>query len=149
MTRKDRAADFFKNDHNCAQSVLLSFADFLGREEDELRAVAAGFGGGMGMQQLTCGAVTGAYMVLSIYASGVEKEWYPARNLAGELIREFSARFKTSYGPLSCRELIGVDITTEEGQKQAKERNVFGEVCTPAVVGAVEILEDLLPREES
>ena len=51
--------------YNCAQSVLLPFADVVGVDADTLFKMAANFGGGMRVAS-TCGAVTGALMALGL-----------------------------------------------------------------------------------
>ena len=73
-TRTEKAAETFNTGCNCAQAVLSSFDDILNKEKDELLAVSSGFGGGMGKLQNTCGAVTGAFMVFSLYASNHSKD---------------------------------------------------------------------------
>ena len=60
MERSDQASELFLSGYNCAQSVVLSFADDLKFSKELGQMMAAGFGGGMGKQQETCGAVTGA-----------------------------------------------------------------------------------------
>ncbi|MDA3822529.1 MAG: C-GCAxxG-C-C family protein [Bacteroidales bacterium] len=143
-TRKELASLSFKSGYNCAQAVLTSFSDFLDRNPKELLAVAAGFGGGMGKMQNTCGAVTGAFMVFSIYASGKAVDNSEAKILAEGLVREFDSKFKALKGTTSCREIIGIDMHTEEGMKTAAENNLFGTVCVDAVEAAVGIVEDLI-----
>ena len=66
MDHSEKALNLFDNKFNCAQSVLTAFAEELGLTEDESLRVACAFGGGMGRQQLTCGAVTGAAMALGL-----------------------------------------------------------------------------------
>ena len=51
--------------YNCAQSVAVPFADVLGISEETLYRMGANFGAGMKMGA-TCGAVTGALMVLGL-----------------------------------------------------------------------------------
>lgn len=66
MERSEHAKELFLGGNNCAQSVLLSFAKDFGFSKELALKVSAGFGGGMGRVQGTCGAVTGAIMVLGI-----------------------------------------------------------------------------------
>ena len=66
MERSEQAKELFLSGYNCAQSVVLSFADDLKFSKELAQKMAAGFGGGMGKQQETCGAVTGAIMVLGL-----------------------------------------------------------------------------------
>lgn len=51
---------------NCAQSVLTAFCEDYGLRADMAYNIAQGFGGGMHINNGTCGAVTGAYMVLGL-----------------------------------------------------------------------------------
>ena len=62
MTIEERAARAveLKASCNCAQAVVLSYADKLPLEEETLKKLAAGYGGGMGCMEGTCGALVGA-----------------------------------------------------------------------------------------
>ena len=44
----EKAANNFRDGYNCAQSVLLAFANQVGLKEDEALKLASSFGGGMG-----------------------------------------------------------------------------------------------------
>ena len=67
MTKKERAAQL-RNDpnvhYNCAQSVLMPFAEELGLTPEQANAISAHFGSGMRVGA-TCGAATGALMALA------------------------------------------------------------------------------------
>ena len=65
--RAEQAVAYKHGDCNCAQAVLLAFADELGRPEEELRALGSGFGMGMGCTEATCGEV----LVSSIGGNGL------------------------------------------------------------------------------
>ncbi len=47
-------------------------------------------------------------------------------------------------GNLTCRELTGVDLSTEEGLKQSMESDIAMTVCFPAVGAAFRLVVDLL-----
>ena len=66
MKRSEKALSYFNNSFNCAQSVITSFSPELGLSEDDCLKVSCAFGAGMGKQQHTCGAVSGALMVLGL-----------------------------------------------------------------------------------
>ena len=51
--------------YNCAQSVLIPFAEQVGMTVEQAYAVADAFGGGMRSGNV-CGALTGAYMALGV-----------------------------------------------------------------------------------
>lgn len=143
MNRSEQAKELFLSGYNCAQSVVLSFADDLKFSKELAQKMAVGFGGGMGKQQETCGAVTGAIMVLGLL-KGEEvnnNDELKASSYAAvkDLIRDFVAEYKTTQ----CRDLIGCDLNTPEGAAKFKEENIMVTVCADCVKKAVEIVEDL------
>lgn len=143
MNRSEQAKELFLSGYNCAQSVVLSFADDLKFSKELAQKMAAGFGGGMGKQQETCGAVTGAIMVLGLM-KGEEvnnNDELKAAAYGGvkDLIHEFVASYKTTQ----CRELIGCDLNTREGSEKFKEEKIMENICAPCVKKAVQIIENL------
>ncbi len=103
------------------------------------------FGGGMGKMGETCGAVTGAVMVLSLaYGAGQENSrntGEKAYDRAGEFIRKFRA----CHACISCRDLLGFDLAS--GEKPEKEKGkIISEKCPEYVRDAAEIIEQLLGR---
>jgi len=107
--------------------------------------IAAGFSGGMGRMGLTCGAVSGALMTLGLRYGAADPTNKEAKDLVCARVREFAEQFKArNNGHLACRDLLGCDIGTPEGQAEFKQRNLHATVCTEAVRSAAEILEKLL-----
>jgi C_GCAxxG_C_C family probable redox protein len=105
--------------------------------------LAQGFGGGMGRMGATCGAVTGAYMVLGLAQEFSES---PQESLARtyELVREFNQRFKALHGSVICKELISCELSTPEGLAEARNKKIFTTVCPNFVRDSVKLLELLL-----
>jgi len=116
--KQSKAVETFNSGCNCAQSVLTSFSDKLEMNREQLMAVSAGFGAGMGRLQETCGAAT--------------------------MIRKFTKRFIEIEGTTNCRALIDCDLNTEEGQQHAHEEGVFEKVCAKCVSTAVGIVEEMI-----
>jgi C_GCAxxG_C_C family probable redox protein len=98
------------------------------------------------MQQ-TCGAVTGAFMIISFLRGKYDVNDTKAKEITNKLIQDFSAKFVAQHGTINCKELIQYDLSTEEGRKQAKEADVFNSECSKFVKLAVEILEELLLKK--
>ena len=72
MKKSEKAVEYFRNKFNCSQSVLTVFSNEYGLSENDCLKMACAFGGGMGRQQQTCGAVTGALMALGLkYGKGI------------------------------------------------------------------------------
>ena len=63
MTNTDKALETFRDGYNCAQAVFMTFAEPLGLDRETAAKLTSGFGGGMHIGS-TCGAVTGAFMVI-------------------------------------------------------------------------------------
>lgn len=139
MEKTLKAIENFKT-LNCAQSVLLSFADDVRLEEKTALRIALGFGGGMGMGE-TCGAVTGAYMVLGMKAHSGGKSYQELKDETKAAVRRFNSLFTERHGALSCKRLLGVDISTPEGAEAAQENQLFDTLCPKFVASASEILE--------
>ncbi len=105
--------------------------------------VASGFGGGMGRLAETCGAVTGAFMVLGL-KHGSPTTDQQAKEAVYARVREFAKRFKACHGSLLCRDLLGCDLSTLEGSALAQERKLSATVCPRYIQTAAEILKDML-----
>lgn len=137
------AISTFKSGLNCAQAVLTAYSDDFGLDNNIALSISCGFGGGMGRLQKTCGAVTGAYMVLSIYSSGK----YPENNARKEesyaLIQKFSDKFKSIHGTTNCKTLLNCDINTAEGRQSAVDQGLFETVCEKCISDSILILEEL------
>lgn len=144
----DRANDAYKlmatGQTNCSQAVLSTYCEKFGLERSLALKLAQGFGGGMGRMGATCGAVTGAYMVIGL----AQKMWdeNPRQSLdrTYELVREFNQRFKALHGSVICKELISCDLSTSEGLAEARNKKIFTTVCPDFVSDSVKILEAMI-----
>jgi C_GCAxxG_C_C family probable redox protein len=141
--KTEEAVAKFKKGFNCSQAVFSSYSEQFGIESDKACKVATGFGGGMRMAG-TCGAVTGAFMVLGLkYGNSPEKDMDAKANTYKK-IEEFTSRFKTRNDTVACGELLGCDISTPEGNKEAQDKGLFRSLCPQLVQDAAEILEEML-----
>ena len=92
----------------------------------------------------TCGAVTGALMVIGLKHGQTQREDKQAKEKTYALAREFLERFKARNDALLCRELLGYDINTPEGMQAIRDKGLFDSLCARLVANAVEILEELV-----
>jgi C_GCAxxG_C_C family probable redox protein len=143
-TRQEQALTVFASGLNCAQSVVTVYSEVLGFDDALAADLSIGFGGGMGRLQQTCGAMSGAIMVLSLYNSAKYPEAKERKERAYEMVREFNSRFTAMHGASDCRTLLGVDLMTDEGHAQMKEQNLNKTVCQQCVRHAVEIVDDMI-----
>lgn len=54
-------------------------------------------------------------------------------------------KFSEKNGSFICRKLLqGCDLTTKEGQKEFKEKDLLHKVCKSCVASVVEIIEKII-----
>ncbi|NHJ21128.1 MAG: C_GCAxxG_C_C family protein [Candidatus Lokiarchaeota archaeon] len=144
MSRIEEALSIFEKDFNCAQSIFGTFAPYYGLDQDIALKIATGFGGGMGRSGRTCGAVTGAYMVIGLkHGLGLSND-SDAKDKTYQIVNEFSYRFLKKNGSMICKEIIGCDINTPEGLEFFRQNDLLDKKCRLCVKNAAEILEELL-----
>ena len=145
--KSELAVRTFQEGCNCAQSVLYPFCAELGLDPGTALKVASGFGGGMGRTGEVCGAVTGAILAIGLRYGGREKGDRAALETVYAKTRELILQFKRKHGTALCRELLGgCDLSTEEGHRAFKERDLRNKTCRPCVETAAALLEELLAR---
>lgn len=66
---KETAVEKFKKGYNCCQAVACAYCEELGVKEEDMFRITEGFGSGMGGLKDTCGAVTGMFLIISLYNS--------------------------------------------------------------------------------
>jgi len=141
--RTETAVSLFREGYSCSQAVLAAFARDTGLERHVALRVASGFGGGMGRMAQTCGAVSGAVMVLGLQYGPVSAQDCAGKERTYAQVREFVRRFQARHGTVVCRELLGCDISTPEGFQRAREDQLIRTRCPRFVRNAVAILEEL------
>ncbi len=146
MTHMTEAVDLFKNGCACSQAILGAYASDVGLDRTAAMRIAAGFAGGMRAGG-TCGAVTGAIMVLGLKYCTDGCERYEGRQRAYEAVQEFQRRFAARNGSMACETLLGVNISTAEGMQAAKDRGLFADTCPRLVQSAAEILGQVMGEE--
>ena len=143
MVKPEHALNLFSKQFNCAQAILATFGSDAGLAEQDCLRIAAPFGGGIGRLGETCGAVTGAIMVLGL-RHGADAAGDPSAKAAlYERVRDFVARFKARNQTVICRDLLGCDISTPEGFQLAQDRKLHVTLCVKYVRDAAEILETM------
>ena len=144
QTSQSIAIEAFRGGLNCSQAVLLSYTDQLNIDKGMAMSIACGFGAGMGRLQETCGAVTGSFMVLSVYACKKNTENAERKEKSYELIQEFKKRFVALNGSAKCRDILNCDLQTAEGRQYAAEKNLFRTTCEKCITDSVDIIEELI-----
>ena len=144
MVKADDAVEIFNKGYNCSQAVLSAYCSQFGMDREQALRVSGAFGAGMGRMCETCGAATGAFMVIGLKYGKVKVEDEPAKEKAYALVRDFTKEFKARNGSIICRELLGCDMGTPEGAKYAKDHKLHSTVCPKLVRDAAEIVGKLI-----
>lgn len=145
MNQSESALEYFKTGFNCAQSVLTPFREQFGLAEDQCLKIACAFGAGMGRQQHTCGAVTGALMVLGLHFGKGKMDDNAKKFLTYEKTVEFMNAFKEKHGSVNCLELLdSLHMNIPEESKEIDNRELYRVRCTRYVSDAVQIAEKLI-----
>lgn len=100
--------EYHKQGYNCAESVLKAF-----NEENGLNipvSIASPFGAGMTVGS-TCGAVTGALMVLGALKG---REEVTAKNESRKCTKEIMNKVKEKYGTFECLQLKKKGVSCNE-----------------------------------
>jgi len=142
--RADRALALFHQGFNCSQAVLAAFAPGLGLERDKALRLAQSFGAGMARLGETCGAVTGALMVIGLKYGKVRAKDDASKEKTYRLVRQFVDRFRAKHGSLRCRTLLGHDIGSARGMKRIKQKGLHDSLCPKFIRTALGILEDTI-----
>lgn len=132
----EAAKTHFLKSMNCSQAILETYAPAYGVTPKLAEKLATGFAGGMGMGH-ECGAVTAAYMVIGLACGPQEEQVFPK-------LKAFSKEFKARYRGLGCSELLGVDMESAEGIKEADKKGYFTSRCPNYVRTAGELLEKII-----
>ena len=146
-TKPDQAAETFKNGFNCAQAVFATYAEEFGVDRTSALKISCGFGAGMGRRQEVCGAVSGAILLIGCKHGKTIREDNAANELTYKLVRELSEKFIAKHGSISCKELLGCNLLTPEGQQFFKENNFRDIKCALYVHDASELAEAMLMKD--
>ena len=97
----------------------------------------------MGRLGKTCGAATGAFMVIGLKYGKSSPGEEPAKQKTYDLVYKFVKKFEVVNGTTVCRDLIDYDLTTEDGLKKARASGIFQTSCLKYIRDAVKILEEM------
>lgn len=104
--RAQRAVALFIQGRNCAQSVLMAYADVLELTEEQAALIAVGLGGGMGRLRLTCGAFSAAVMLCGAI-DGPDGGSIERRVPVYRRVQDLHDAFAAQLGSVNCGELLG------------------------------------------
>lgn len=121
ISKEELAKQYHASGCNCAQAVLLAFAEELNLSPEMAAKIALPFGGGMARGE-TCGALTGALMALGLTESGSVPPTPEAKTKSRESTKKLAEVFDEKYHTTLCREILA----TPEGKGKALCNDIVG-----------------------
>ena len=140
---KEEIKNLFMQGIDCSQVVTGAFAEKMGMTEEQARKVSSCFGGGM-MCGETCGAVTGALMVIGMVYGHSREGDQSQKEIMAAKTGGFKKLFGEKYSSCICRELLGHDISKPGEMEKVLEKGLMFDFCPRVVEDTIDILEKIL-----
>jgi C_GCAxxG_C_C family probable redox protein len=121
---------------------LTPFGSSYNISEEHCLKIACAFGAGIGRQQHTCGAVTGAAMVLGLHFGKGKHDDNARKLLSYDKTRALFKEFSEKHGSVSCLELLdGLRMNDVADLKKIEELGLFHTRCVQYVRDAADMVE--------
>lgn len=151
-SRQQSATDNFHQGYNCCQAVLLAFSDILNTDQETLKTIASGFGGGMGRLREVCGAFSGMVMMAGFISPAADPSIKEDRTKNYALVQHFAEKFKElNGGSIVCRELLGLAKNAAKESPVPSDRTAeyYKKRPCPIIIGnAAKIIAEYLANKQ-
>jgi C_GCAxxG_C_C family probable redox protein len=144
MKRSDEAVACFKKGFSCSQAVCSTYSRELGLDEQTALKISCGLGGGLGHTNGTCGALTGAALVIGLKYGKVTAGDNAAKETTYAKVNHLVDEFRRRNGSVACTDLVGYNLSLPEEFAKAKEKKAAATRCPKFIQDAAEILEECL-----
>jgi C_GCAxxG_C_C family probable redox protein len=140
----NNAEAFAEEGFLCSEAVLLALSKTMGVENNIIPRIATGFGGGIGRHGEICGALSGAIMGLGLHYG----RDHPSETAEGQPPYEYSHTmvnlFIAQFGHIRCKDILGIDISCEEGVKQYQQDKLWKTKCRDIIKITAGLAYDVL-----
>ncbi len=145
MELEDTSSNYFSQGFSCAQSVLMAYAERFGLTPELAARLAASFGGGMARTGQTCGAVSGALMVIGLQAGATDPTDKESKERTYALANQLMEAFSAKHGSVNCPGLLnGCHMGTPEGMAAARAEGYFQTRCPVYVRDAARLAGEMI-----
>lgn len=139
-SKTEQVVEYF-NDFDCSQAMLCAWCDDYNLDKETALKLSCGLAAGMARLGSTCGAVTGAYLVIGLKYGKCRQGDSEAKEKTFAMIQEFDRLFTAKHTSTNCQELLGGDL--RYGDMEFLREQVQKK-CPVFVKDAAEILESML-----
>ena len=145
MTRKEQAMEYFKEGYNCAQAVVLAFADLTDLDKSTLLRLSSSFGGGFGRMREICGSVSGMGIILGILYGVDDSSQKEEKAAHYARIQEVAKKFEEKNGSIVCKELLGLSQKHDNPTPEERTESYYKKrPCVELVGDSAEILAEYI-----
>jgi len=138
------ANELFRSGFNCSQAIVAVFSEEHGFPAETAIKIAYPFGRGMGGCGHTCGALTGAMMVIGMKYGTADRYEPDKMKLAREKTRRLIEFFENEHGTTLCNDLTGLDQRKLNGPELMAMLPHFHSRCQKFLETVVTFLEEEL-----
>ena len=149
LEKKELAVSSFLRGYTCTQGLFLVYYEKVGIEYDLALKIGTAFGSGLGCMGETCGVVVGAIILIGVKYGQTKLEHQQAKDTTYYLVQEFLERFRSRNQFITCKKLIGCDLSTPEGAKLDRDNNISYTLCPKFIEDTIEILDEIFKSENS
>lgn len=157
-SRREIVEKNFRSGYNCAQAVVLAFADQFDIPTEDLMKICHPFGGGMGRLRQVCGAVSGMFFVAGQLLGSADPKDLEAKKETYEAVQRLAAEFEAHNGSIVCAQLLGLEekkscvspeYATGATPEPRSEEYYKKRPCVELVKDACDIIEKILLEKQS
>ena len=138
--RIQSALDYYDRGYSCSQSIVLAFSDLFDLDPKHAALISSGFGGGMGRLRRTCGALTGAYMILGLKYGNHTPEDNESKLDGYRAVRKLTEQFEAIHSTSACKELL----TNHARNQSDPAKRHHKHICRQAIADTAHILENII-----
>lgn len=140
---KEEVLKKFEEGFDCSQVVLEYCSEKLNISKEEALKLGACFGGGMWHGE-TCGCVVGSLIALGIKYGTIKPNDKEAKDKLLSLKAELEEKFCNEYGSCKCKEILGYDLSTEDGMAKIMEKKLLQTKCPKVVLDTCDIVDRMI-----
>lgn len=140
------------NVYGCAETVFVVLKSAYGLPDSTDSAAAMALNGGIAYSGGPCGVISGAAMAVGLLAAQRIADHRQAKTAARQITARLMDDFEDGYGSTACRDLIGMDLRTDEGHRAFIESAIWRDRCMSQiefVVGRLAPLADEVAWEQA
>lgn len=111
---EEKARELFREGYNCAQAVLLTFADEYGVDKATAARMAQPLGGGISRLREVCGAATGLALAVGLIWGTDDPKDMDTKKAVYQRTQALLKQFREDNGSIVCKELLGAQGNSTE-----------------------------------